>query len=137
MFEDTGVVTTGSGHTLLIVLDTVELATLWFSGIASTVPPLARPPLLTSVPNRVEEDLMAVFPRESWAKLHLQFIYFGREHCQVKHFTMHQDAHRALPFTACREIVSCFAINRPIRLSGQIDDTDRPLNGQNFLGSIQ
>lgn len=32
---------------------------------------------------RVEEDLMAVFPRDSWAKLHLQFIYFGREHCQV------------------------------------------------------
>lgn len=32
---------------------------------------------------RVEEDLMTVFPRESWAKLHLQFIYFGREHCQV------------------------------------------------------
>lgn len=26
---------------------------------------------------------MVVFPRESWAKLHLQFIYFGREHCQV------------------------------------------------------
>lgn len=33
---------------------------------------------------RVEEDLMAIFPRDSWAKLHLQFIYFGREHCQVK-----------------------------------------------------
>lgn len=27
---------------------------------------------------------MVVFPREYWAKLHLQFIYFGREHCQVR-----------------------------------------------------
>ncbi|CAM9273497.1 unnamed protein product [Ascophyllum nodosum] len=34
--------------------------------------------------SRVEEDLMAVFPRESWCKLHLQFIYFGREHCQAR-----------------------------------------------------
>eukprot|EP00903_Cladosiphon_okamuranus_P008226 g7919.t1 len=34
--------------------------------------------------SKVEEDLMAVFPRESWAKLHLQFIYFGREHCQAR-----------------------------------------------------
>lgn len=33
---------------------------------------------------RVEEDLMTVFPKESWSKLHLQFIYFGREHCQVR-----------------------------------------------------
>jgi endonuclease III len=30
---------------------------------------------------RTEADLKAVFPRESWAKLHLQIIYFGREHC--------------------------------------------------------
>ncbi|CAB1102234.1 unnamed protein product [Ectocarpus sp. CCAP 1310/34] len=34
--------------------------------------------------SKVEEDLMAVFPRDSWAKLHLQFIYFGREHCQAR-----------------------------------------------------
>ena len=30
---------------------------------------------------KTERDLKAVFPRESWAKLHLQIIYFGREHC--------------------------------------------------------
>lgn len=30
---------------------------------------------------RVEEDLKAIFPPATWAKLHLQIIYFGREHC--------------------------------------------------------
>lgn len=28
-----------------------------------------------------ERDLCKVFPRESWNKLHLQIIYFGREYC--------------------------------------------------------
>ena len=30
---------------------------------------------------KTERDLKAVVPRKSWAKLHLQIIYFGREHC--------------------------------------------------------
>ena len=30
---------------------------------------------------KTEEDLKKVFPRESWNKLHLQIIYFGREYC--------------------------------------------------------
>jgi endonuclease-3 len=30
---------------------------------------------------RTERDLKRVFPRESWGALHLQMIYFGREHC--------------------------------------------------------
>ncbi len=30
---------------------------------------------------RTERDLKLAFRAESWAKLHLQFIYFGREHC--------------------------------------------------------
>jgi endonuclease-3 len=34
----------------------------------------------TTVP-KVEADLKAVFPESSWNKLHLQIIYFGREHC--------------------------------------------------------
>ena len=33
---------------------------------------------------QTETDLKAVFPRESWAKLHLQIIYFGREHCPAR-----------------------------------------------------
>lgn len=32
-------------------------------------------------PDSTEADLKRVFPRSSWAKLHLQIIYFGREHC--------------------------------------------------------
>ncbi len=32
-------------------------------------------------PDAVEHDLKKVFPREIWSKLHLQIIYFGREHC--------------------------------------------------------
>lgn len=30
---------------------------------------------------RTEKDLKKVFPRETWGKVHLQIIYFGRRHC--------------------------------------------------------
>lgn len=30
---------------------------------------------------RTERDLKRVFPEEAWGKVHLQVIYFGREHC--------------------------------------------------------
>jgi len=30
---------------------------------------------------RTEADLKALVPREHWIRAHLQFIYFGREHC--------------------------------------------------------
>ncbi|MBW2272802.1 MAG: endonuclease III [Deltaproteobacteria bacterium] len=33
---------------------------------------------------RTERDLKALFPEDSWAKLHLQIIYFGREHCPAR-----------------------------------------------------
>jgi endonuclease III len=33
---------------------------------------------------RTERDLKAVFPREQWNRLHLQIIYFGREHCPAR-----------------------------------------------------
>jgi endonuclease-3 len=33
---------------------------------------------------RTEEDLKKVFPREAWSRLHLQIIYFGREHCPAR-----------------------------------------------------
>lgn len=33
---------------------------------------------------QTEKDLKAVFPRESWNHLHLQIIYFGREHCPAR-----------------------------------------------------
>lgn len=31
-----------------------------------------------------ERDLKKVFPRDEWAKLHLQMIYFGRAHCPAR-----------------------------------------------------
>lgn len=33
---------------------------------------------------QTEEDLKALFPREHWSKLHLRFIYYGREHCTAR-----------------------------------------------------
>lgn len=34
---------------------------------------------------KTEADLKRIFPRESWNKLHLQIIYFGREHCPARY----------------------------------------------------
>lgn len=41
---------------------------------------------LTSGKNVVEteRDLKRAFPRESWNKLHLQIIFYGREHCSAR-----------------------------------------------------
>ena len=33
---------------------------------------------------KTERDLKALFPRESWNKLHLQIIFFGREYCPAR-----------------------------------------------------
>jgi endonuclease-3 len=33
---------------------------------------------------QTERDLKAVFPREHWSKLHLRFIYYGREYCTAR-----------------------------------------------------
>ena len=33
---------------------------------------------------RTEHDLKKVFPRNEWARRHLQIIYFGREHCPAR-----------------------------------------------------
>ena len=41
---------------------------------------------LTSGKNviRTETDLKALFPKERWSRLHLQIIYYGREHCSAR-----------------------------------------------------
>ena len=41
---------------------------------------------LTSGKNvtQTEHDLKKLFPRDSWIKLHLQIIYYGREHCTAR-----------------------------------------------------
>ena len=33
---------------------------------------------------QTEKDLKALYPEKSWNKLHLQIIYFGREHCPAR-----------------------------------------------------
>ncbi len=33
---------------------------------------------------KTEADLKRLFPKESWNKLHLQIIFFGREHCPAR-----------------------------------------------------
>jgi endonuclease-3 len=39
---------------------------------------------------RTEEDLKKVFPEETWGKVHLQIIYFGREHCPALYHDLDQ-----------------------------------------------
>ena len=41
---------------------------------------------LTSGKNviQTEEDLKKLFPKKYWNKLHLQIIYYGREHCKAR-----------------------------------------------------
>ncbi len=41
---------------------------------------------LTSGKNveQTERDLKKLFPRDSWNKLHLQIIFYGREHCSAR-----------------------------------------------------
>ncbi|MBW3606097.1 MAG: endonuclease III [Actinobacteria bacterium] len=34
---------------------------------------------------QTERDLKAVFPKDTWARRHLQIIYFGREFCPARH----------------------------------------------------
>jgi endonuclease-3 len=33
---------------------------------------------------KTERDLKAAFPEDSWNKLHLQIIFFGRSHCPAR-----------------------------------------------------
>ena len=37
-----------------------------------------------STVEQTERDLKALFPREAWNALHLQIIFFGREHCPAR-----------------------------------------------------
>ena len=34
--------------------------------------------------NQTEKDLKRLFPKENWNKLHLQIIFYGREHCTAR-----------------------------------------------------
>ena len=34
--------------------------------------------------NQTEKDLKRIFPKKTWSKLHLQIIFYGREHCKAR-----------------------------------------------------
>lgn len=48
---------------------------------------------LTSGKNveKTEADAKALFPKETWNKLHLQIIYYGREYCQARGWDLQKD----------------------------------------------
>lgn len=39
---------------------------------------------------QTERDLKAIFPESTWNKLHLQIIYFGRQHCPARSHDPHK-----------------------------------------------
>ena len=39
---------------------------------------------------QTERDLKAIFPEEAWNDLHLQIIFFGREHCPARYHDLSQ-----------------------------------------------
>ena len=40
--------------------------------------------------DQTEKDLKAVFPKDAWNNLHLQIIFFGREHCPARFHDLSQ-----------------------------------------------
>ena len=40
--------------------------------------------------DQTEKDLKAVFPKDAWNNLHLQIIFFGREHCPARYHDLSQ-----------------------------------------------
>ena len=53
---------------------------------------------------KVQKDLCDIFPRDTWNKLHLQLIYFGREYCTAKDHTP-------------SECPICSFVNNPVKLA--------------------
>ena len=45
---------------------------------------------------KTEKDLKALFPRETWNKIHLQIIFFGRKYCPAR-------GHNAFTCPICKE----------------------------------
>ncbi len=70
---------------------------------------------------QTERDLKALFPEEKWPKLHLQMIYYGREHCPARNHDLtrcelcHRFATGAVKSAAARKIVVDVAAKRAAR----------------------
>lgn len=54
---------------------------------------------------QTERDLKRLFPKEAWNALHLQIIYFGREHCSA----------RGCDGTSCEICAECFPNRRAVK----------------------
>ena len=67
---------------------------------------------------QTEKDLKALFPKETWSKLHLQMIYYGREHCPARNHDLtrcelcHRFATRAVKAAAVKKAVVDVAARR-------------------------
>ncbi len=53
---------------------------------------------------QTERDLKRLFPQEAWARLHLQLIFYGREHCTA----------RGCDGTVCEICRTCYPRRRPL-----------------------
>ena len=53
---------------------------------------------------QTERDLKRLFPQEAWARLHLQLIFYGREHCTA----------RGCDGTICEICRTCYPRQRPL-----------------------
>ena len=56
---------------------------------------------------QTEADLKSLFPETSWNSLHLQFIYYGREHCTA----------RGCDGTKCKICRSCYPKRKKAKLT--------------------
>ena len=55
--------------------------------------------MLINTPGETEKDLKAAFPIETWNRVHLQIIFFGRKYCPAR-------GHNALACPICKDFGS-------------------------------
>ena len=64
---------------------------------------------------RTERDLKALFPQQAWERLHLQIIYFGREHCPALRHDMNTCPICSFAATAKLRVQSARPAARPTK----------------------
>lgn len=60
-----------------------------------------------------ERDLKAAFPESTWNRLHLQIIFFGREHCPARGHDLEACPICAWAATAARKRMASRAVTKP------------------------
>lgn len=96
----------GVGHKTASVVMSQAFGVLAFP-VDTHIHRLARRWGLSSGKNveQTEKDLKRIFPEESWNKLHLQIIFYGREYCSA----------RGCDGTVCEICRSCYPKRKPVR----------------------